>query len=466
MLMFTKLITALSVRWYTLWGFFFLVSFALSFSKVFFPDTSPWDEQAHLSHVQYVFQGIIPVDGMAIGSWAKQAYSCHIGTLTTIPCGEIADARWYPMGGTNSSAFWQPTYFVLAAIFGAPFVWSGIDPLYSIRIATAIVWAAGVAWLGFIASRRTRHFSSGLLVVLALTAIPLMGYMSSAVTPHSLNPLLAALALTTAFKWFDLPEKTFSTSASTWRPLAFVGVTLVGAWSIPQSLTIFGTVALFIALARVNKFTKNPPAAFREGAIMVANIVTVGVSFVLSMNVWAAIQTSRAIAPVSEVDVTKSPGSALDVSYENPFVQAFTRWASFWPNGIRAGWAQDDALTLFTELAWVCAVLGLTIAAFIWLRKPLWAFLLVFSVVIVAPVSSIAYDYYFPSDVPVRYGLGIPVIGLFAVMSLKKPRWVNASLLVLACVTYVLGFFVEPMFPFDRGCSMSPEGMVLCLVGS
>lgn len=463
--MVTKFITALSMRWYTLWGFFFLVSLALACAKVFFPDTSPWDEQAHLSHVQYVFQGIIPVDGMAIGSWAKEAYSCHIGTLTTIPCGEIADARWYPMGGTNSSAFWQPTYFVLAAIFGAPFVWSGVDPLYAIRIATAIVWAAGVAWLGFIASRRTQSFTPGLLIVLALTALPLMGYMSSAVTPHSLNPLLAALGLWTAFKWIDLPEKSFSTARSTWWPLSFVGAMLIGAWSIPQSMTIFGTLAVFIALSRVIKFTSMPSRAIREGVLTLVNIIAVGAGYVLSMNAWAAIQTSRAIAPVAEVDVSKSPGSALDVTYANPLEQAFTRWASFWPNGIRAGWAQDDALTLTTELVWVLAVLGLTVAAFVWLRKPLWALLLTLSVVIVAPLSSIAYDYYFPSDVPVRYGLGIPVLGLVAVLSLKKPRWVTITLLVFAGATYLLGFFVEPMFPFDRGCSMNPDGLVLCVVG-
>lgn len=447
-----------------MWLVFFVLSFLLAFVKVFFPETSPWDEQAHLSHVQYVFQGILPVDGMAIGSWAKEAYSCYPGTLTTIECGQIADARWYPMGGTNSSAFWQPTYFALAAILGAPFVWAGMVPLFAIRIATALIWAIGVASLALILTRRSQRLSTGFLVTLALTAIPLMGYMSSAVTPHSLNPLLAAIALAVAFKWVDLPEATFTSRRSVLWPLAYFGAVLLGAWSIPQSLTIFGTVAVYIAISRMTAAVHAKASLFRESVAGIASIVLTGVVFVVSMSVWGSIQAARAIAPVAEVDLTKSPGSALDISYANPFVMMGTRWASFWPNGLRAGWAQDDSLTLTIELLWVVVALGLTVTAIWKLRTPQWALLLLIAVIIVAPLSSIAYDMYFPSDVPIRYGLGIPVVGLAAVFSITKPKWLTITLLTFAIACYLVGFVVEPMFPFDRGCEMNGDGIVLCAV--
>lgn len=452
-------------RTWALWAIFFFISFALAATKVFFPETSPWDEQAHLSYVQYVFSGNLPAQGMAIGSWSKEAYSCFPGTLTPIPCGEFAEAKNYPMGGTNSAAFWQPTYYVLAAALGAPFVWLGMIPLFAIRLGTAVIWAIGVAALSVLVTKKTSQLSSGLLLTLTLTALPLMGYMSSAVTPHSLNPLLAALALFTALKWTELPERSITTRASVLWPLSFILTVLVGAWSIPQSLTIFGTVAVFIAVSRIYTYKHSLRDALREALFTVITIILTALIFVGSMSVWSQIQNSRTIAPVAEVDMSKAPGNALDVSYGSIFERLLVRWPSFWPNGIRAGWEQDDALTLGIELVWVLILLTLTVVGIIAIRQPRWVWFLLIAVVIVAPISSIAYDIYFPSDVPIRYGLGIPVLGLAAVMSLKKPLWATRVLLVIALLTYLIGFFVEPMFPFDRGCSLNSDGIVLCAVG-
>jgi hypothetical protein len=448
-----------------LWVVFFVLSFSLAATKAFFPETSPWDEQAHLSYVQYVFSGQLPANGMAIGTWSKEAYSCFPGTLTPIPCGELADARNYPMGGTNSAAFWQPSYYILASMFGGPFVWLGVTPLFAIRIGTALIWAIGVASLSLLITKKTSQLSTGVLLTLTMTALPLFGYMSSAVTPHSLNPLLAALALFTAFKWIEVPEKSLSSLRSTLWPLSFLLSVTLGAWSIPQSLTIFGTVALFISISRIYKHRHSTRSALREFLFTGINILITAGIYLGSMSVWSQIQTSRAVPPVAEVDISRSPGSALDVTYAHFFEQLFVRWPAFWPNGIRAGWDQDDALTLNIELVWVFVLLTLTVVGILLIRRPQWAFFLIIAVVVIAPISSVAYDIYFPSDVPVRYGLGIPVVGLAAVMSLKKPVWLTRMLLVLALLTYIIGFFVEPMFPFDRGCELNGDGIVMCAVG-
>jgi hypothetical protein len=441
------------------WVLFFLLALALSVSRDFFPEASPWDEPSHLSYVQAMMQFHVPATGEIIGSWAKDVFSCYPGTMTLVPCGEYGAATNYPEFGLNSAQGWPPIGYAVIAFFGAPFVWMGIEPLFAIRIGTSIVWSIGVAFLGLISLRKSSSFMSALILVFLLTGLPIFGYFTSAVSPHALNPLLAALALYVSFRWIEAyrPELGFR---SMWRwPLFMLAASTVGAFTIPQSLTIFLTAIVFVTLYLI--FAKQPlTGRLAVGGLGLLTATLTALVFAGSLRMWGWVQTLRAIPTPAQAGW----GGGSDAAYDNGFDLIVKRWASFWPNGIQTGFFGDDALTHGIENVWVAVLLLLTIAGFLLFSAPKWVKFLIGAVLITAPVMSISYDWYFAEAVPVRYGMGIVLMGVFAVSNIKMPRILTSLVLALAVVTYALGFVVEPMYPIARACKPQTDRIVVCTV--
>jgi hypothetical protein len=445
------------------WSLFFLVALALSISRDFFPESSPWDETSHLSYVQAMMQFHVPAYGEIIGSWTKDVFSCFPGTMTLVPCGEYGAAINYPQFGLNSSQGWPPLGFAVIAFFGAPFVWLGIEPLFAIRIGTSIVWSLGVAFLGLISLRKSSSLMSAFIVVFLLTALPIFGYFTSAVSPHALNPLLTALALYLSFRWIEA-YRSDAGIRSTWRwPLFMLGASVVGAFTIPHSLTIFLTAIVFVTLYLT--FAKQSVTQrLRVGALGSLTAILSALIYGGTLLLWGWIQTLRTLPTPAEASGVPGWSGGSEVTYSNGIDLILKRWASFWPNGIQTGWTGDDALTHGIENVWMVLLLLLTIAGFLIFKAPHWVKFLIGAVLITAPITSIAYDWYFPEAVPARYGMGIVLVGIFAVANIKMPRVATSIVLALAVATYALGFMVDPMYPLGRACKPEPDGRVVCKV--
>lgn len=447
----------------------FAIALGISMTRVFSPFTSPFDEHTHLSYVQYAYSWVIPAEGYPMNSWAKAAFSCHphaiYANLTEIPCGTIADGKFYPTGGTNTSQTWPPIYFFLVAILmRIPMIWIS-DPLFSARFVTAILWSLGTAWIGLQVWKLTNTKSFGIAVSALLVALPTFYYFTSNVSPHSLNPLLIATALAISTKivgvvssFGDIRDTEAPGNAwtylfrSKWIYL-FAILGLILAFAVPQSLTIIGFSVLFTVLwifnlEKINLKQKLIFSVFVSAAGAVSTFLFTRVFAFWQWQVWA-----RAIPVSTEVDPGLANVDPPKTEYISPIVMFFNRLWSFWPEGLNPGFPQGKDVSAVIGV-WGFILAGLSVTAIVIWKKSDWLGPLMLSLLIAAPVFSIAYNLIFTTDVPVRYGIVFPILGILSLANNRLSRPIVVVLLVLSAFTYLTAFVLDPTYVETQGCGL------------
>lgn len=446
----------------------FSIALLVTVFRAYTPFTSPFDEHTHLSYVQYAFQWIIPADGYPMNTWAKQAFSCHphalFGKMTEIPCGQIGPGKFYPTGGTNTSQAWPPIYFFLVAIFmRIPLLWEA-DPLFSARLVTAFFWALGTTFIGFQIWKMTKNTMLGLTVVIALVALPTFFYYTSNVSPHSLNPLLIGSALFISNKAFAQYEKfrnktpiaftqaVFESLKNKWI-YAFIPMGIVFSLTIPQSLSILGLFYLYLMI-RIWSSKRRTSIKLANSSSLTAIVLLSIFIFTQLYLLWKWQVSARAIPISTEVDPSGANQDPPDPQYLSPLIRISNRWFSFWPDALHPGFPAGHDIDSVMQI-WIFVLAGLSITAIVIWKKSGWLGPLMLALLITAPIFSIAYDYVFTTDVPGRYGLAFPLVGIFSLANSQISKIPRITLNALVVATYVSVFVLEPGYIGANMCHLN-----------
>lgn len=458
--------------------FCFLFAFAKTYQLAVSPYTSPFDEHSHLSYVQYAFNWIIPAEGYPMNSWAKAAFSCHphaiYGIMTPVPCGTIAEGKNYPTGGTNTSQTWPPLYFFIVAILmRIPLLWVS-DPLIAARLVTATLWSLGAAWLGYQVWRQTANKIIGISVVALLVALPTFYYFSSNVSPHSLNPLILALGLFVATKLRNI-FTSFSSSGKVQTAKSSLTAILVSPWlylfmilglflsmAVPQSLTVLGLLTIYLCASCFFDSSIGSKIKLLSSFIfLVAGAISTAF-FVVFFRFWQWQVYARAIPVSSEVNPAGANSDPADPIYTSPIIRIINRFWSFWPEGIRPGFPVGEDVDAVIGL-WLVILSGLAVTAVVIWKKSNWLGPLMLSLFIAAPIFSIAYDYFFTTDVPIRYGMIFPLVGVLAISNIEISRVPRMLLTTLIVATYLSAFLLDPTYVQAINCELNNGShLVVC----
>ena len=449
---------------YLAWVLFFLISIALSFSRSDMPFTSQWDEMYHLSYVQYASQGVVPAWGYPLNDWSKTAFSCYpvslLGMTTGVPCGEIGGGASYPTGGTNTAAVWPPIYYFLTAILIAPIklIFGVADNLFAARYATAIIWAAGTAFLSLIVRVKSKSLLLGLTFSLLATSFSLLGQSASFVSPHSTVPLLLALGIFIAFRaekiFRDLSGDGTSISAGVrWRkigraswPLAVFGALL--ALTVPHAFPILIVLGIFLFVGVLVHFRASAKKLFGFGALTAILFGLTAAVFFGATRIWEWQQSIRAVPFPSDVNVEAADVTALG-SFPSLIRQIATLWWDFWPLGLSNPWLQGE-VAIFIENFWIFLLAALILTALATLGIGHWLFRISLGLVVTAPVASNLAFSTLQFAIPERYGMAIVLLGLFGVANESFNKIFRVILFSGALATYVISFFYSPL-PFSEG---------------
>lgn len=447
------------------WVFFSVVlavGLALTLTRAFSDFTSPFDEHTHLSYVQYAYEWKIPAQGYQMLSWAKDAFSCHphsiYGAMTSVPCGTVDIGAKYPTGGTNTSQNWPPTYFfIVAVLMRAPDLFVA-DPLYSARIITAILWTLGAAWIGLQIFQLTKQKVLGAVVAITLVALPTFYFFTSSVSPHSLNPLLFAFAfflsnkLIAQVKLLPSRERNLSMGRAL-REAAkikwlyvFLALGPLFALTIPQSLTIIGVSFLYVAFTVLFSPAKSSWRA-RLTFLSLLALITALSTFVFTRLVtwWAWLSEFRRIPFPPGVNPGGANTDPTDPTYSSLITRVIQQWWSFWPNGIIPGFPTGQDVTAAVT-PWLILLIGFSLAALIFWRRDDWLSPLMLAVFVSSPLFAIAYDFYFSTAVPIRYGIGIAIVGITSLGNSRMSKPAKYGIFLVVALTYVGAFFLDQSF--------------------
>lgn len=456
----------------------FIVGFAKTLQLALSPYTSPFDEHSHLSYVQYAFNWIIPAEGFPMNSWAKEAFSCHphaiYGKMTEVLCGNLAEGKYYPTGGTNTSQSWPPIYFYIVAIFmRIPLIWI-TDPLIAARLVTAVLWCLGTSWLGFQAWRLTSSKIIGLSVVALSVALPTFFYFSSNVSPHSLNPLILALSLYIATKIrsriINLPpsEEPLKPGfalrnllGSPWIYL-FVLLGLILSAAVPQSLTVIGLMTIYLVFSFLFDSKLSLSNKISSSTVAIVSGVLSTALFVLFYKFWQWQLSARAIPVSAEVNPAGANADPVDPSYASPLIRIIDRFWTFWPEGIRPGFPVGSDVNAVVGL-WLVILTGLTVTAVVVWKQSSWLGPLMVGLFVTAPIFSIGYDYIFTTDVPIRYGLIFPLVGILSIANIEISKIPRALITTLVVLTYLSAFMLDPTYIQATNCGYdSASKLIVC----
>lgn len=449
---------------------FFVVAFSLSIFHGLSPYTSQFDEHTHLSYVQYAFQWVIPANGYEMNTWAKAAFSCHphqlYGAMTPVPCGSVDVGGLYPTGGTNTSQTWPPVYFFITAILMRFTLLFQSDPLYAARFVTAFLWSIGTAFLGIQLLKRSKRLLLTISFVLLLVSLPSFEYFSSYVTPHSMNALLIALGLYISDKLLNWKKSTSEqnsifnsqTNFNYWI-VVFCAYAVVSAFTIPQSVGVIATFIVYICIVKISVGDRGLTSKVK---ILLPIFIMGSISLFLMSKVvsfWAWQVGARAIAfppGVSQADVVLDSGDAV---YKDVIVQILDRWWAFWPGAIHSG-IPAGPYAAGIESLWLLLLPGLSIAAIVFWKK---SFVnnIVLAVFFVAPVISIYFDMALGAGIPGRYGIGIAIIGCFAITNRGISKWPTIIIFTLGVATYVSAYFLDPILIESGTCSIQEATKLL-----
>ena len=119
------------------------------------PEISQIGEWTYIDYAHQLSEGHLPVQGEPLGAYALEAWSCRgmegsVGGSVPPPCGSTAttyDPTDWPLGGENYNAFHPPVYFAFAGVVGKAAAALGADFTDGARLASALLAAAGAAWL-------------------------------------------------------------------------------------------------------------------------------------------------------------------------------------------------------------------------------------------------------------------------------------------------------------------------------
>jgi hypothetical protein len=445
------------------------MSLALTLPRAFSPFVSPYDEGYHLSYLQYVFNWVIPADGYSMNTWAKAAYSCHpvgsLGAVTPMPCGTLGEGKFYPEGGTNTASIWPPVYYVLvAALMRIPLLLVD-NPLLAARLATGFLWALGVALIAIQLSPRKYGSFLALGVTMLLVSLPTFYAYTSFVSPHALNTLLVALALFVSNKI----EASLRASALAHRDksrlewlggalkepwnFALIGLAVVCGFSIPQSLTLVAITALFTLLRIFN--VEGVPLRARWSTTLVVGLsgALAAATFYLTYMIWGWQQHARAITAEAGTNQAAASIGPPDATYSSLVDRITQRWWSFWPNALSPQYPStkwtDQSINL-----WVFILLGLSITAIVIWNRRSWIGPLMLALLVCAPIFSVAYDWFFPTIVPARYGMIFPILGTLGLTNPLFHRWARVALGCLCLATYLFAIFFERTYNAGLHCGL------------
>ena len=390
--------------------------------------------------------------------------------MTEIPCGEVAPGKYYPTGGTNTSQAWPPIYFLLVAIFmRIPMIWE-TDPLFAARLVTALFWSIGTSWLGFQIWKLTNSKQLGITFVMLSVALPTFFFYSSSVSPHSLNPLLIAVALFLSQKilaQFSNPEniqpsnfkKALSKSLRGPWIYLIIPAGILYSLAIPQSLSIIGLTVVYLIVSfwtsNINRHTKLV-FSFAVSAVGAISAFL----FIQVYLLWKWQVTARAIPVTAGVDPTGANQDPPDPEYISPLIRITSRWFSFWPDALHPGFPAGHDIDAVLKI-WIFILAGLSITAIVIWSKRDWLGPLMLSLFITAPIFSIAYDYIFTTDVPGRYGLVFPLVGLISVANMKITKFPRIAITSLAVLTYFSVFILEPGYIGANMCHLNVSSQLI-----
>lgn len=443
------------------WLIFFLISTVLSFSRSDMQFTSQWDEMYHLSYIQYASQGVIPAWGYPLNDWGKTAFSCYpvslIGITTPVPCNEIGPGFMYPTGGTNTASNWPPVYYFLTAILMAPIklIFGITDNLFAARYATALIWAAGTAFLSLIVRVKSKSFVLGLTFSLLATSLSLFGQSASYISPHSTVPLLLALGIFVAFRL----EKQFENLSQNWKTIGPWPRTLEmfrGSWpvisfgallalSVPHAFPILIALGVYVFVGVLFRYRQNFSRIIGFSALTALVLGSAAGLFFIAYRLWGWQHTSRTV-PFPD-DVNPASADVLAVSSYPDFIQQLIAlWWDFWPLGLSNPWLQGAA-AIFIENVWVFFLAALILTALATLGVGHWLFRLSLGLVVTAPIASNLAFSTLQFAIPERYGMAMVLLGLFGLANEKLTKVFRGVLLAGAIATYIISFFYSPL-PF------------------
>ncbi len=446
---------------FLVWLIFFLISTTLSFSRSDMPFTSQWDEMYHLSYVQYASQGVIPAWGYPLNDWGKTAFSCYpvsiIGMTTPVPCNEIGPGALYPTGGTNTAALWPPVYYFLTVILMAPIklIFGITDNLFAARFATALLWAAGTAFLSLIVQIRSKSFGLGLTFALLATSLSLFGQSASYVSPHSTVPLLLAFGIFVAFRL----EKQFERLSQDWRsigpwtrawavirsssPVIPFGALL--ALTVPHAFPILIALGVYIFVGVLFRFRQNLSRAIGFSALTALVLGAAAGLFFIAYKIWGWQSAIRTVPFPDDVNPASADVTTL-AAYPDLIQQLIALWWDFWPLGLSNPWLQGTA-AIFIENVWVFFLAALILTALATLGVGHWLFRLSLGLVVTAPIASNLAFSTLQFAIPERYGMAMVLLGLFGVANENLTKIFRGLLLAGAIATYIISFFYSPL-PF------------------
>ena len=413
-------------------GLIFLLSFSSMGQKAASVYISPYDEMYHMSYIQYVYEGHIPKQGDPMNTWSREGFSCKPvypgGIYTGIPCGQVGPPDHYPEGGTNSAIGWPPVYYSTVALLLKLPLMVSFHPILFARVITAFLWSSGVALIALCGIRRKQNKFAILAVSLVISSLPFAYFHGSFISPHSMIPLLVGGILL-----LDIErEKRNWGLRSSFFALLIFGV--VSALTVPQFSPIVGV----IAFAWIVNNWKSDSGSLGRYLIAGTSILAAAGSTFVTHRIWAVIQSSRATAWPSDVNV-----AAGQVVIETPWTRTSIMesiWR-FFPHTIDQYQFLGPTEYFFSQswsfilLAATGAVLFGSITHFKYLASALVGLGVIYSVyvekVAVAPV-------------PPRYGLSLVILGFALIPSALKSRADSVGILVLASCTYLYFFSLMP----------------------
>lgn len=391
-------------------GAVLVIDLILLVRRAFSSDISPFDEGYHLSYVQYAHEWTIPRSGDPMGSWSEQMYACHptypFGQVTGVPCGVDGPSADYPEGGVNTAAAWPPVYYFLVANLIRPLLVLGIEPVYSGRIGSALVWTAGCVLLSALVLRASAGHLLALCAGVLGAAMPASWVLSSFVTPHSTAMLVGALAI--AFLvWVYVSDHGVLTVLA--ASVAFgIGVQLI----LPQSVVALSAVAVAAVSLVVSRSTR-----WRQ---LLAMALALPATAVATYLVWGRVVAARSVG-----EGLGQPGTPP----EGWWAALRDNWAFFWPRGL----AEVQFLSGVESAVAALLMYGSVALMGHWLlstRATVQRALAV-GLLVAAPVMSAAFAYLLDFDLPTRYGASAYALALY-LLALDSPsrtvRWCIAAI--------------------------------------
>lgn len=413
----------------------FLVSLILGLTDASSEYISPWDEGYHLSYVQYMSEGHVPRQGEAMGSWSREAFSCHpvypYGSVTAIPCGEIGPANAYPEGGGNTAAFWPPGYYFFAALWAKAMGWTGLEPLALVRSFSVVIWAFGCAAMAGAAVALGALTLRSVSVGLVVAALPLAAFHGSFVSPHATQPLITALLV---MAWANMaraiPRHRRLVPISLW-----LGAVTMMAMTIPHMVAIL----VVLAAASGVRFLLRA-----EGSATVMITTVVGAVWAAGLfTLWGVIQSIREVDPPADVD--QAGMSSLQDPAFSWTITPFAHWWDYFPNSI----FQYPFLStpeIFLGQAWAFATVLAFGAIFVSTRRTRVVWQLMLGVVFAAPLVATAFQLYFAFEVPIRYGMSIGIASVMAIAFPHVGRVGDLLVITASGSSAVASLFMHP-FP-------------------